>query len=220
MSDGIRVVLVDDQELVRQGLRMILDATPDIRVVGDAGDGATAIELARGLRPDVVVMDIRMPGTDGLTATEALAGPDVDDPLNVVIVTTFGDDENVYRALTGGARGFVLKDAPGEFLVDAIRAAAEGDALLSPAVTLPLLRSFAASDRRSRPAEPTTALSPREEEVLVALAEGATNTEIGEQLYISLSTVKTHVNTLLQKLGARNRVELAIWAHRTGRLDP
>ena len=210
-----RLLLVDDQPEVRSGLGMLIAAEPGLEVIGEAGDGATGVELARSLRPDVVVMDIRMPGVDGLTATATLAADP--DPPAIVILTTFGEDENVYRALRAGARGFVLKQSTGPLLVAAIRAAANGDALLSPEVTLPLMATFAAQDRTDRPAEPITPLSPREEEVLAALADGATNVEIGERLFISLSTVKTHVNALMVKLGARNRVELAIWAHRTGR---
>jgi DNA-binding NarL/FixJ family response regulator len=215
----IRVVLADDQEIVRTGLRMILDAQPDIEVVGEAGDGREAVRLARELRPDVCLFDIRMPEVSGLEATRALAGPDVVEPLAVVVITTFDLDEYVHGALKAGARGFLLKDAGPDLLVQAIRAAADGEALIAPSVTVRLLAAFARAGKDARPAQPVEALTPREEEVLLAVARGLTNAEIGDALHISLSTVKSHLAALMAKLGVRNRVEIALWAYETGRLD-
>jgi DNA-binding NarL/FixJ family response regulator len=217
----IRVVIADDQHLVRTGLRMILDAQPDIDVVGEAADGREAVEMARRLRPDVCLFDIRMPEMDGIEATRRLAGPDVDDPLAVVVITTFDLDEYVHGALRAGARGFLLKDAGPALLVQAVHAAAAGDALIAPSVTVRLLATFAgtaAGSGRSAPAQPNDALTEREEEVLVTVARGRTNAEIADDLHISLSTAKTHIASLMTKLGARNRVEIAMWAFETGRI--
>ena len=210
----MKVYLADDQELVRSGFRLILESN-GIEVVGEAGDGLTAVEEAARLRPDVVLMDIRMPHLDGLEATRRLAGPDVADPIPVVVVTTFDLDEYVYTALRNGASGFLLKDAGAGFLVEAVRAAARGDALVSPQVTVRLLAHFASAPAARQPFEP---LTEREEEVLKAVARGLTNAEIAETLYISLATVKTHIAHIQAKLGARNRVELAAWAWSTGRM--
>jgi DNA-binding NarL/FixJ family response regulator len=215
---SIRVIVADDQEIVRAGLSMILNAQPDIDVIGQAADGREAIEMARTLRPDVCLFDIRMPGMDGVEATRRLAGPDVADPLAVVVITTFDLDEYVHAALKAGARGFLLKDAGPELLGQAIRAAANGDALIAPNVTARLLSTFAQAGKGgSAPPEPREPLTDREEEVLATIARGRTNTEIADELFISLSTVKTHIASLMDKLGARNRVEIAIWAHETGR---
>lgn len=214
---SIRVVVADDQEIVRTGLRMILEAQPDVDVVGEAADGAALVELARRLRPDVCLVDIRMPGMDGLEATRLLAGPTIDDPVAIVVITTFDLDEYVYGALEAGARGFLLKDAGPELLVQAIRAAASGDALIAPNITARLLASFARS--RTRPvAQPLEPLTAREEEVLLTVARGRTNAEIADELHVSLSTVKTHLTSLMTKLGVRNRVEIAMWAYETGRI--
>lgn len=213
----IRVVVADDQEIVRTGLTMLLDAQPGVEVVGQASDGATAVSLARRLRPDVCLLDIRMPGLDGIEATRQLAGPDVADPIPVVVITTFDLDEYVHGALRAGARGFLLKDAGPELLAQAIRAAARGDALIAPNVTARLLATFAGSTPSS-PSQPVEPLTEREEEVLAAVAGGLTNTEIGEALHISLGTVKTHLGSLMTKLAVRNRVELAMWAYETGRV--
>jgi DNA-binding NarL/FixJ family response regulator len=214
---SIRVVVADDQEIVRTGLRMILDAQPDIEVVGEAADGRTAVAVARSLRPDVCLFDIRMPDLDGIEATRQLVGNgDVTGPA-VVVITTFDLDEYVYGALEAGARGFLLKDAGPELLIQAIHAAADGDALIAPNVTARLLGAFAGS-RTRRPAQPVEPLTGREEEVLVTVARGRTNAEIARELHISLSTVKTHIASLMAKLGARNRVEIVMWAYETGRM--
>ena len=214
----IRVLVADDQEIVRTGLRMILDAQPGIEVVGEAADGRAAVALARQLRPDVCLFDIRMPAMDGIEATRQLAGPDVDDPLAIVVITTFDLDEYVYGALRAGARGFLLKDAGPELLVQAIHAAAHGDALIAPNVTVRLLAAFSDPPAGRPPVQPIEPLTGREEEVLVTVARGRTNAEIADELHISLSTVKTHLASLMAKLGARNRVELVMWAYDTNRI--
>jgi DNA-binding NarL/FixJ family response regulator len=212
------VLVADDQQLVRTGLRLILDAQPGIEVVGEAPDGRRAGEAAPRLRPDVCLFDIRMPETDGIEATRQLAGPDVADPLAVVVITTFDLDEYVYAALRAGARGFLLKHAGPALLAQAVHAAAEGDALIAPGVTVRLLEAFAEAAPPTRKAQPIEALTDREEEILLAVARGRTNSEIAAELYITLSTVKSHVASLLTKLGARNRVEIAIWAFQTRRV--
>lgn len=215
---SIRVLVADDQEIVRAGLAMLIDAQPGLAVVGQAADGAEAVALARSLRPDVCLFDIRMPVMDGVEATRLLAGPDVTEPMAVVVITTFDLDEYVHAALKAGARGFLLKDAGPELLAQAIRAAASGDALIAPSVTARLLATFAGASAGTV-RDPREPLTDREEQVLATLARGRTNTEIADELFISLSTVKTHVASLMDKLGARNRVEIAIWAHETGRVD-
>jgi DNA-binding NarL/FixJ family response regulator len=216
----IRVLIADDQDIVRTGLRMILEAQPDIDVVGEAVDGRQALELAGRLRPDVCLFDIRMPELDGIEVTRRLAGPEVAAPLAIVVITTFDLDEYVHGALKAGARGFLLKDAGPELLAQAVRAAASGDALIAPSVTARLLAAFSDTTAtvRNPPAEPLDPLSEREEEVLLIVARGRTNAEIADELSISLSTVKTHLASLMAKLGARNRVELAMWAYETGRM--
>jgi DNA-binding NarL/FixJ family response regulator len=216
---SIRVLVADDQEIIRTGLRMILNAHPDIEVIGEAADGLEAVALARQLRPDVCLFDIRMPGVDGIEATRQLAGPGVEDPLAVVVITTFDLDEYVHGALKAGARGFLLKDAGPELLVQAMQAAARGDALIAPNVTVRLLATFAGPGDGQPPVQPVEPLTAREEEVLVTVARGRTNAEIADDLYISVSTVKSHLASLMNKLGARNRVEIAMWAHETGRVD-
>ena len=215
----IRVLVADDQDIVRAGLCMILDAQPGITVVGEAADGRRAIAMARALRPDVCLLDIRMPEVDGIEATRQLAGADIADPLAVVVITTFDLDEYVYGALKAGARGFLLKDAGAELLAQAVHAAARGDALIAPNITARLLSSFANSRPRSVPPEPVEPLTTREEQVLLAAARGRTNSEIGDELSISLSTVKTHIAALMRKLNARNRVEIVMWAYETRRVD-
>jgi DNA-binding NarL/FixJ family response regulator len=213
----IRVLVADDQEIVRAGLTMILNAQPDIEVVAEAANGQRAVEIAQRLRPDVCLFDVRMPGVDGIEATRRLAGPGVADPLAVVVITTFDLDEYVYAALRAGARGFLLKDAGPAMLAEAVHAAASGDALIAPSVTARLLKAFAQTGPATPPARPIEALTDREEQVLAAVANGRTNNEIARELYITLSTVKTHIASLMAKLGARNRVEIAIWAYENNR---
>jgi DNA-binding NarL/FixJ family response regulator len=217
---SIRVLVADDQAIIRTGLRIMLDAQPDVEVVGEAADGRQAVRLARDLRPDVCLFDIRMPLLDGLEATRQVAGPGVADPLVVVVITTFDLDEYVYGALRAGARGFLLKDAGPELLVQAVRSAADGEALIAPSVTVRLLQAFADVPAGRPAAQPISPVTAREEEVLLAVARGLTNTEIADALHISLSTVKSHLASLMAKLGARNRVEIAMWAYETRRIIP
>lgn len=214
MNDAaIRVLIADDQELVRMGFRLILGAQPGIEVVGEAADGAACVELARRLRPDVCLVDIRMPKLDGLDVTRALAGPGVHAPMRVVVITTFDQDDYVHTALRNGACGFLLKDAPPGLLIEAVRAAARGDALVSPAVTVRLLKELSAT--RRGPDAPCP-LTERELDVVRLVAVGRTNQEICDQLVLSLSTVKTHLANIQQKIDARNRVEIAAWAWERG----
>lgn len=213
----IRVLIADDQHMVRAGFRMILGHEPDIEVVADVADGTNAVRTARALRPDVCLVDIRMPGLDGIAVTRALAGPDVPDPINVVVVTTFDLDEYILDALTGGASGFLLKDAEPALLVAAVRAAARGDALISPEITLRLFRELRVPVKRTPAA--AVELSEREREVVRAASRGLTNSEIGGELYLSLSTVKTHLASVQNKIGARNRVEIAAWAWQHGLVE-
>ena len=212
----LRVVIADDQEMVRSGFRMILESQ-GVEVVGEAGDGRTAVRLAEELRPDVCLLDIRMPDMDGLEATRLLAGPNVARPIKVVVVTTFDLDEYVHTAIRNGASGFLLKDAGPTLLLEAIRAAASGDALISPSITVRFLRHFAETTT-DKPQQPESPLTEREEAVVQAVARGRTNAEIGAELFISLSTVKTHLASIHTKLRARNRVEVANWAWTTGRM--
>lgn len=206
----LRVLLADDQAMVRGGFRLILESQPGIAVVAEAADGVRAVSLARRLRPDVCLVDIRMPGIDGIEVTRALAGPGVADPLPIVIVTTFDTDEYVYGALRAGAVGFLLKDAGPALLIEAVRAASTGDALISPSVTVRLLRQLAVARRPAGGA--VGKLSERELDIARSIARGRTNQEIAADLFISLSTVKTHIARIQNKLGMRNRVELAVWS--------
>ncbi len=216
----IRVLIADDQNIIRAGLTTILNGQPGIDVIAQAADGREAVALARRLRPDVCLVDIRMPHLDGVEATRQLAGPDVDDPLAVVVITTFDTDEYVTGALRAGARGFLLKDAGPELLVQAIHAAAEGDALIAPGITARLLASFADSASSLKRSQPVIALTDREEEVAVTVAQGMTNAEIAGELHISLSTVKFHLASLMDKIGVRSRVQIVIWAYETNRVRP
>jgi DNA-binding NarL/FixJ family response regulator len=212
----IDVLVVDDQPLMRAGFKAVLEAAGDIRVVGEAGDGEDAVAAARALRPDVVLMDIRMPGVDGLEATRRLEGH------RVLVLTTFGLDEYILEALRAGASGFLLKDAPVAELVGAVRAVAAGDAVLSPAVTRRLLdqvgRRLPAPLRMD--AQRAAGLTDREREVLHTLAAGLTNAEIARALVVAEPTVKTHVSNVLQKLGLRDRVQAVIWAYENGLVEP
>ncbi|QFU92696.1 response regulator transcription factor [Amycolatopsis sp. YIM 10] len=213
-----RVLLADDQEMIRTAFRMILSAQPDIEIVATVADGRAAVDEARRLRPDVCLLDIRMPGLDGLEATRLLAGAGVRDPLNVLIATTFDLDEYVYRALRNGACGFLLKDMSPALLVEAVRAAATGTSMVSPSVTVRLLSHLAprrTPDAAPEP-EPVEALTEREEAVVRLVARGHTNDEVAGHLHVSQATVKTHLSNVQRKLDARNRVEVAAWAWRTG----
>jgi len=220
-GDGavIRVVVADDQELVRSGFAMIVDAQPHLTVVGEAADGDGAVALARTSRADVVLMDVRMPRVDGIEATRRLAGPDVIDPVKVIILTTFDLDEYVFEALRAGASGFLLKDVRREDLLHAIRVVAAGDALLAPSVTRRLIEDYA---RRPPGAVPGVAaaaldrLTPREREVLELIGRGCNNAEIGAELYVGEATVKTHVGRVLMKLDLRDRVQAVIYAYEAG----
>ncbi|WP_112241251.1 response regulator [Kribbella monticola] len=215
-----RLLIVDDEALVRAGLKMILESADDLEVVAEAEDGADAVAMVREHRPDVVLMDIRMPKLDGLAATRAVQ--ELPEPPKVVVLTTFDLDDYVFRALQAGASGFLLKDTPPRELVQAVRVVAAGDAMLSPAVTRRLIGHFAAdqrTDRRRVARERLTSLTDREREVLAAVAKGLSNADIGKQLFMSEATVKAHVSRVLVKLDATNRVQVAILAHDAGLLD-
>lgn len=218
MSDPIRVLLVDDQELIRVGFRLVLEAEADMVVVGEAGDGEAAIALAAEQRPDVVLMDVRMPGTDGITATGRITR---DHPeTRVLVLTTFDLDEYAFGAIQAGAGGFLLKDAQRHELTSAVRAVHRGDAALSPRVTKRMLEHLGPRGPLAS-ADPaaTASLTEREHEVFLAIARGLTNAEIAEALFLSESTVKTHVSRVLMKLGARDRIHAVILAHRLGLAD-
>ncbi|WP_405719885.1 response regulator transcription factor [Streptomyces sp. NBC_01537] len=214
-SHGTRVLIADDQDMVRAGFRLILDSQDGIEVIGEASDGARCVELARRLRPDVCLVDIRMPKLDGLEVTRLLAGPGVAEPVKVVVVTTFDQDDYLTIALRNGACGFLLKDAAPALLIEAVRAAARGDALVSPAVTVRLLKRL---EEQAPPPTPDSALplSARELDIARLVAVGRTNQEICDELFLSLSTVKTHLGSIQSKLGVRNRVETAAWAWENG----
>jgi len=216
---AIRVLIVDDQALVRAGFRMILEAQPDIEVVGEAENGLAAIEAARGLRPDVVLMDIRMPGLDGIEATRRLTAMGLD--AHVVILTTYDLDEYVFDALAAGATGFLLKHVPPEELVHGVRIAAGGESLLAPSVTRRLIEEFA---RQRSPVQASSkamdSLTDREREVLKLLARGLSNLEIASELHVGEATVKTHVAHVLDKLELRDRVQAVILAYEVGLIKP
>jgi DNA-binding NarL/FixJ family response regulator len=219
-SSLIRVVLADDQGLVRAGFRALLDAQDDIEVVGEAVDGEAAARLAAELSPDIVLMDIRMPGMDGLAATRRIVDDERSATVRVVVLTTFGLDEYVFEAIRSGASGFLVKDTePGE-LVQAVRVVAGGDALLSAGVTKKLIAEFAARAKEPRAIEGLEELTDREREVLALVAEGLSNDEIGERLIVSPATAKTHVSRAMGKLGARDRAQLVVIAYESGLARP
>ncbi len=216
MTAPIRVLVCDDQMLIRTGLATIIGAQPDLEVAGECGDGRTAVDLAGRLRPDVVVMDIRMPVLDGIEATRLLAGAGVQQPVKVLVVTTFNLDEYVYEALRAGASGFLLKDAPPTQLLQGIRTVAMGAALLDPEVTRQLVGKYATRIRPGAGAPHDIPLTPRELEVLRLIADGLSNGEIAAALVISRETVKTFVSRILTKLGLRDRVQAVVYAYRQG----
>ncbi|MBT2505676.1 response regulator transcription factor [Streptomyces sp. ISL-98] len=219
-----RILIADDQEDVRSGFRLILDSQPDMTVVGEAADGAAAVELARALRPDVVLADIRMPRLDGLEVTRLLAGPGTEHPIHVIVVTTFDVDDYVHTALRNGACGFLLKRSGPNLLIEGIRAAMAGDTLISPQLTVRLLRQLSATEpgpTRTSPTRPAAPAAPdpltaREREIALLVARGLTNAEVGAELFISPGTAKTHIANIQAKLRARNRVGIAAWVWETG----
>lgn len=215
----IRVLIADDEALVRRGFTMILEAEPDLEVVGEAADGQAAVELATNREADIVLMDIRMPGMDGIEATRRIVAAD---GPQVIVVTTFGVDEHVFQALRAGASGFLLKNTPPEQLAEAVRVVSRGDALIAPEVTRSLIQAFARTPDSSTPAPAQlhTMLTPREIEVLTLLARGISNAEIAETLFISEATAKTHVSHILTKLGLRDRTQAVVFAYESGLVEP
>ena len=224
MTELVRVVVVDDQAVIRGGLRLIIDNEPDLTVVGEAADGDEAVRVVAAASPHVVLMDIRMPGTDGIEATRRILGAGGDDAPGVLVLTTFHDDDHVFGALRAGAGGFLLKDATPDVLVAAIRAVAAGDALVDPAVTGRLVQRWAELEGRlaAPDEEPgaVAALTGREREILVGLARGRSNRELAAELFLSEATVKSHVSSLLLKLGVRSRVQAVILAYEVGLVRP
>ena len=217
-----RILLADDQALLRHGLQMMIDAQPDMEVVGQAGDGAEAIEMTARLRPDIVMMDLRMPRVDGVEATQRICGPGGASAAKVIVLTTFDLDEYVAGALSAGASGFLLKDAPPTDIIAGIRVVAAGDALLAPSVTRRLLDRFATRPQISNLAPPPglNLLTEREREVMKLVVRGLSNAEIRKELYLSEPTVKTHVGRILMKLGVRDRVQLVVLAYERGLVEP
>ncbi len=216
----IKVLLADDQALVRAGFRSLLDAQEDIEVVGEAGDGEEALRLATDLKPDVVLMDIRMPGMDGLAATRRIAADPRLADVRVVILTTFGVDEYVFEAIRSGASGFLVKDTEPDELLQAVRVVAGGEALLSPSITRRLIEEFAARAKDPGPTEELEQLTEREREVMALVAEGLSNDEIAQRLFVSPATAKTHVSRAMVKLGARDRAQLVVIAYESGLVRP
>ena len=217
----IRVVVADDQAVVRAGFRTILESEVDIEVVGEAADGTAAVAVARRHRPDLVLMDVRMPGTDGIAATRELAGATATNPVPVLVITTFDLDEYVFAALRAGASGFLLKDTEPDDLVAAVGVVAAGDGLVAPTVTRRLIKEFARASEPPAPGPDVLAdLTDREREILLLVAKGLSNTEIAESLVLSESTVKTHVGNLLAKLGCRDRVQAVVLAYESGVVRP
>ncbi|TDE23945.1 response regulator transcription factor [Actinomadura sp. 6K520] len=217
---AVKVLLADDQVLVRAGFRALLDAQPDIEVVGEASDGAEAVTQARRLRPGIILMDIRMPGLDGLEATRRIAADDRLDGVKIVILTTFELDEYVFEALRGGASGFLVKDTEPVELIHAVRAVAAGDALLSPSVTRRLIAEFAMRAKEPAPSPRLNALTEREREVMALVGEGLSNEEIAARLVVSPATAKTHVSRAMVKLDARDRAQLVVFAYESGLVKP
>ncbi|WP_316778211.1 response regulator transcription factor [Streptomyces sasae] len=220
MADAIRVLIADDQALLRGGFRVLVDSTPGMVVVGEAEDGTTAVRLARELAPDVVLMDLRMPVLDGIAATREICSDETLSGVRVLALTMFDMDEYVYPALQACAGGFMLKDASPSELVNGIRVIATGEGVLAPTVTRRLIGAFSRRGEATRPAPRLVGLTKREQEVLVLIADGLSNTEISERLVISMPTVKTHVGSLLAKLHARDRAQLVIIAYESGLAEP
>jgi DNA-binding NarL/FixJ family response regulator len=224
VADGeaqvIRVLLADDQALVRAGFRSLLDAADDIEVVGEANDGEEAVRLAYELEPDVALMDIRMPGLDGLAATRAIVQDERLSEVKIVILTTFGLDEYVFEAIRSGASGFLVKDTEPEELIQAVRVVAEGEALLSPSVTKQLLAEFATHAKEPPPAGGLDELTEREREIVALVGEGLSNREIAERLFLSPATAKTHVSRAMGKLRVRDRAQLVVVAYESGLVRP
>jgi DNA-binding NarL/FixJ family response regulator len=216
----IRVLLADDQALVRAGFKSLLDAQGDIEVVGEASSGEEAVRLATDLTPNVVLMDIRMPGTDGLAATRQIAADSRLADVRVVILTTFGLDEYVFEAIRSGASGFLVKDTEPDELVQAVRVVAAGEALLSPSITKRLIEEFAAHAKEPQPTEGLEQLTAREREVMALVAAGLSNDEIAQRLFVSPATAKTHVSRAMVKLGARDRAQLVVMAYESGLVRP
>jgi DNA-binding NarL/FixJ family response regulator len=217
---SIRIVIVDDQAMVRAGLRLILEFEPDMRVVGEAGNGREAVVLARSLRPDVILMDVQMPALDGIAATRQIIEQDPDRSGRILILTMFERDEYIFGALRAGASGFLLKNAPPEDLIEAVRTISAGDSLLAPSVTRRIIAEFVRLPARATPAKELKSLTERETETLRLLARGLTNAEIATTFFVSESTVKTHVSSMLAKLNLRDRTQAVVFAYESGLVRP